>query len=359
MLAAYGEGEYPFRALTAVMQKLAKDDGRRVILFGQATSAYTATPRGDFGEVIVRNYETLPRESVQPAVSTVISNLLNPAVKGKGHTLTRLGSNQGAVSFNSKEDLEIFKLLKVVKAVDPKRLEEIFEKRPGLQEAMTRLPDGIGKGMTMTASSDTSDPAGKAAAEGMARDMAARMDQVERVRVVAEKDPRDALKMAEKIKDADMRLSALVAVGNAAVEKEDASLAASVLSAAAVAMEKADEPIAVGMGLIQLVEIAQHAKQPDLVRQIAEKGFAAAERMTKSDLKKDDPNTAPRDVWPSVQVARMLMILTGRELGVEAVSLLDRWKDPDLRLVAQIALARALLGEMPTEVSMLISRSKP
>ena len=358
VLSAYGEGEYPFGALTAVMQELAQDDGRRVILFGLATSAYTATPRGDFGELIIRHWETLPRESVQAAVSTITSNLLNPP-KRSGKSITRFSSNQGAVTFNSREELDLFKLLKVVKANDAKRLAEIFEKHPGMEEAMTKLPGGVSQGMTMNANSSGDDAASRMEGERMASEMAQRMDQVERVRLAAEKDPREALKLAEKIKDADMRLSALVTVGNAAAEKQDAALSATVLAACAAAMEKADEPIGIGMALIQMGDIAARAKQPDLVRQIAEKGFAAAELALKSDLKKDNPNTAPRDVWPSVQMARMLMLLTGRELGTDAALLLDRWKDPDLRLVAQIALARALLGEMPTEMNMSISRSKP
>lgn len=362
LLSAYGEGEYPFRALNAVMQKLANNDGRRIILFGQATSAYTATPRGDFGELITRNWETLPRESVQPAVATVISHLMNPSAKSPGKKITRLGSNEGAVTFNSQEELQIFKLLKVVKAVEPKRLDEIFEKHPALREAMDKMPSGFQSGQTVTATSDTNDAAEKAYAENMARDMAQRMDQVERVRRAADKDPREALKLAEKIKDADLRLSALVAVGAAAAAKkdEDPGILATVLTACIVALEKADKPLAVGMGLMQMFEFIEQAKQPDLIRQIADKAITATERALKSDLKKDNPNIAPRDVWPSVQMARSIMFIAGRGgLGTDAANLLERWRDADLRLVAQIALARALLGEMPNEMGMAIARAKP
>lgn len=346
LLETYGAGEYPFRAAILVMKEL--DAGRRIILFGHATAAYTATPRGDFGELILRHWETLPRESVQPAVSTITTHLLQ-AQKGKKKEMIQLPSDQGAVHL-TKEQHQVFKLLKVVKAVDEKAFREILEKHKPLREAHAKLPAGEHQGMTMTMSSDGGDAAQEAA---MAQGMAEQMERSTRIEALAKKDPREALRMAEKIKDPNQRLKALVDVGNVAAEK-DAEVAASVLTAVTVAMEKADEPLAVAFSLLQLMGVVEHVKQPPLVAQLADKLFGVTERLQKYDRDQDKPNTAARDLWPSTQCARMAMIMAGTSLGVEAIPLLEKWRDPELRLVAQIALARAMLGEMPSEISVNI-----
>lgn len=350
LLETYGAGEYPFRAASHVMQQV--DSGRRVILFGYATSAYAATPRGDFGELILKHWETLPREAVQPAVSTIVSSLLAPR-KEKRQDLIRLPSEQGPVSL-SKREYEVFKLLKVVKAVDEKTLAEILEKHKALREANTKLPQGQGSGFTMAMSSD--DP-NEPEAQAMAQGMAARMDRSSRIRKMAEQDPPEALRMAEKIKDADERLSAIVDVGNAAAEK-DPAVAASVLTAATVALEKAEQPMNVALALMQLMPtVMEHVKEKALVARMAEKLFGVTERLQQYDRNKDKPNTSPRDVWPSTQCARIAMMMMGVSMGTDAIPLLEKWRDPELRLVAQIGLARAMLGVMPTEMSINISHS--
>ena len=349
LLESYGAGEYPFRAALHVMEKL--DPGRRIILFGHATTAYNATPQGDFGELILRHWEQLPREAVQPAIASIVVNLLRPN-KSKRQEFIRLPSEQGPVSL-TKAEHQLFKLLKVVKAVDEKAFAEILEKNKALRNANTKLPTGGHKGMTMTL---TSDGDNDAEAQAMSQGMAQRMEQSSRIGALAEKDPREALKLAEKIKDADQRLQAIVDVGNAAAEK-DPAIAASVLTAAIAALDKADEPIIVALSLLQLMQVAEHAKQPPLLAQLADKSFTATERLRASDLHKDKPNTSPRDTWPSTQCARMAMFMAGTALGLEAMPMLDKWRDPELRLVAQIALARALLGEMPHEISINIGHS--
>jgi hypothetical protein len=69
----------------------------------------------------------------------------------------------------------------------------------------------------------------------------------------------------------------------------------------------------------------------------------------RDDTAPDSPNQAPKSFWPSTCAFRTILYSAGKRLGPEAVILLDRIPDDDLRLFAQIELAAALAGlpELP------------
>ncbi len=55
-------------------------------------------------------------------------------------------------------------------------------------------------------------------------------------------------------------------------------------------------------------------------------------------------NYAPKEYWPSTGAFRMLFYQAGRRLGPEAIKLLERIPDDDIRLFANIELAAGLAG---------------
>lgn len=57
-----------------------------------------------------------------------------------------------------------------------------------------------------------------------------------------------------------------------------------------------------------------------------------------------DPNTAPRECWPSTQALRSVLYQAGRYQGTAAMKHLERIPDPDVRLLVQIELCAALAG---------------
>jgi hypothetical protein len=62
------------------------------------------------------------------------------------------------------------------------------------------------------------------------------------------------------------------------------------------------------------------------------------------DTAPDNPNLAPRDVWPSTGAFRDILYRAGKQMGSAATVYLDRIPEPDLRMFAQIELAAALAG---------------
>ena len=62
------------------------------------------------------------------------------------------------------------------------------------------------------------------------------------------------------------------------------------------------------------------------------------------DTAHDNPNQAPKSLWPSTCAFRSILYSAGKRLGREAATLLDRIPDEDLGLFAEIELAAALAG---------------
>ncbi len=62
------------------------------------------------------------------------------------------------------------------------------------------------------------------------------------------------------------------------------------------------------------------------------------------DSNPQDPNLAPRDLWPSTSAYRSILYEAGKRLGQDATANLESVPDKDLRLFAQIELAAALTG---------------
>jgi hypothetical protein len=66
--------------------------------------------------------------------------------------------------------------------------------------------------------------------------------------------------------------------------------------------------------------------------------FREAAKLYAKDSNPTNPNTAPKDCWPSAREFRNILFKAGQHLGYGAEKYLDRISDPDLRLFAQIEL---------------------
>ena len=66
--------------------------------------------------------------------------------------------------------------------------------------------------------------------------------------------------------------------------------------------------------------------------------FREAGKLYAKDSNPENPNTAPKDCWPSAREFRNILFKAGQHLGRGAEKYLDRISDPDMRLFAQIEL---------------------
>jgi hypothetical protein len=77
------------------------------------------------------------------------------------------------------------------------------------------------------------------------------------------------------------------------------------------------------------------------------------------DTDPDSPNQALKAFWPSTCSIRTTLYGAGKRLGWDAVTLLDRIPDPDLRLFAQIEFAAALAGLPASHETSMKQRRPP
>lgn len=351
LFETYSGGHYPFQALDTLLGHLAANDPRQVILFGRATTAYGATGGGGFPELLATRAATLPRESVQGAVGMLLARVAE-AKFAKGESFS-LSGEKGPVVLATPMDSVVFDTAHVIAQFEPKRLDEILATRPALKAALEKYPKGRaslgGSAATMSASGD--DASQQKAAEMMGP-FAAEQQFLQRIAEMARKDPREAIKQADEVRDTDLKARALGTVVEA-LHKDDPAAVRTVMSRAIEMLPKLERPMSV-LALITSTFDEDLAKMltPHLQQQLIEAFFASIGKFLKRDLDPDLPNLADRDEWPSTQLMRAVMMSVGAEQPDVAEPLLEQVKDADLRLLAEVALARGLLGEQLKSLSM-------
>jgi hypothetical protein len=89
---------------------------------------------------------------------------------------------------------------------------------------------------------------------------------------------------------------------------------------------------------------AQLMPIPEALRTDFKESFVRALQLYTTDTDATRPNDAPQECWPSAFEFRNILYKAGEHEGRTAVRLLDRIPDLNLRLLAQIELAAALVG---------------
>ena len=79
----------------------------------------------------------------------------------------------------------------------------------------------------------------------------------------------------------------------------------------------------------------------------------------REDTDPDSPNQAPKAFWPSSSRFRTALYDAGKRLGPDAVTLLERIPDPEIRLFAQIEFAAALAGLPAARETSMKQRRRP
>ena len=178
---------------------------------------------------------------------------------------------------------------------------------------------------------------------------------LQRIAELAQKDPREAIKQAGEMKDPDMKARALATVVEAVGEK-DPETARTVMTRAIELLPDLQRPMTVLTVVMATADDnLRKVLTPQLEQQLIEGFFKSIDRFLKRDLDPDLPNLSDRDVWPSTQLVRALMMGIGAEQADTAAPLLEQIKDLDLRLIAQAALVRGLLGEQLHSLNMNFS----
>jgi hypothetical protein len=360
LIASVGtSGEYPFRAARLIFQKLPEDDPRRIRVFAEATSAYIGRPNGPFADFVSRHWKEVPRPMAESAVKALVNAILDR--KDDSFMSSNIATAKGTVALNSRQDIELFNVMHVLRAFDSKRADELLESRAELWAALERFPMGMESmrsgdqdnisQSTFSGSKDRRDP--KAEAQQRLRSLAE--SRAAETMAVMKEDPQKAVSMVKMIPVPAIQARVLGAIANS-VGDNDSSTAKSVIGQCIRILEDLKEPME-RVGVWDGVAEAAHRVGDDQgAWEAIEKALEDAAALYKQDTNADDPNQALREYWPSTQSYRRIIYRATAMFGPEAEPLLAKITDPDLALLARIEMAQALLGRPRTQGNISVSK---
>ena len=346
---------YPFEAALRLFEALPKDDSRRVIVFGNAASAYRRAPGDGFRTLLAKHWQEVPREMAQAALAPVVNAIRDR--EDDADTGESLETPKGTLKLGSRKSMELFELLPVLRALDPARAKEVLAQRADLRAAAELYPEGrhaIGSdGVLRTeqrkdgagSSFQSSDfevlpPLSMIAGNDLAKmqeGIRAFMEAVEKAEealAVFEKDRSRALSLAGDIAVPVVRAELLLRFAG-----EMPELLAKCASVIAEMPEAGDRV----MPLLTLAELEHKRKNEEAAWEALERALAGVGEAYRSDTNADLPNRAPRVFWPSTLGCRRVVWQAAKLFGTRTEALFAELPG-DLLMLAQIELASTLLG---------------
>jgi hypothetical protein len=338
-------GEYSFEAVEQIFKKVPMDDPKRLSIFSSALSAYRLHPDSvdgrlqlGFVHLVARHWQEIPTSMAQMAMDAILNSIFDR--KDDPPLTETISTEKGVVSFNSQKDADLFEIINVVHGLDPKRTQEILEKRPDLRKAFETFPGGRAS-MANSNSSSTDGQLGLHELQEMQR-RAHGQSLAGQAMAALETDSRKALDIARDINDASTKVRVLAAIARS-VSKDDPERASTLLAQSISMLNEIKDPRDRG-AWAEVAEAAHNIKDDKQAWEAIYHGVDDATALYKLDADEDSPNMALREYWPSTHAYRSIVSTATKLFGVDAEPLLMQIHDSDLVLLAQIEIASTLLG---------------
>lgn len=366
-----GAGVYSFVSADMVMTKLPEDDPRRLAFFSSALAAFDLRPNEEFRVLLASHWKHVTANVAGAALRSYLNFVLDekksgadpndPDAKPRYQTLG-IATAKGTVFFNSPEEHNLFDVMWIVREIDRKRADEILQKYPELKASLELYPKGMESMRSDGPSYSFSVTSGDKTASAQRLTQQARMQSLlsgQRLAAMetVEKDPEKALELARAISSTTEQTAVITAAARSMGEK-DPTKARSVLHKCMAAVSEIKDP---GERIQSWDAIAQSAaviSDDKLANEALERGLADAAELYKLD-EEDIKDMVIPEYWPSTQAYRRIMMRAAKVLKTDAEPLLLKIVDPNMNLVARIALAQALLGNEPKMWQPYQARRRP
>ncbi|MEJ7607774.1 MAG: hypothetical protein WKF37_16250 [Bryobacteraceae bacterium] len=227
-----------------------------------------------------------------------------------------------------------------------------------LREALKQYPRGVESMYTPSNSNlSSSTSGGKPSAEEANMARLRSISDSKRMEALAtlKQSPDKALAIIDQIQLPDIKASALG--GRAVGRREGSRYGKSILSKCFNALADLKNPEERLQTWLVVAEAAHRAKDEERARLAIDKGLSDAADLYKLDMDAEQPNTALREYWPSIQNYRRIVYRATKMYGVDAEAMLTKVVDPELNALATIEMARALLGRESRADSTMVSRT--
>jgi hypothetical protein len=361
------EKEFPYGAGADIMRELpAQKQGELQQMFVTALGSYREHKHpgmtfgsGDFAAMITGFYKQLSPDVVKEAIFEVLKQAQAPAEEGQREPeQVSIASAQGSMAMGSMYEYRLFQLLPALRAVDADEADRLLKKNREVAAMLEKYPQGAeqlggppgggrparGGAMMMVGGG----PGPRGGGPGMDR---AEMERMQKIVADAEAHPQDVLANVATLTSPEMKVQALEGIARA-TWKKNPSVAKSALKQLLETLPQLELQQQILPGR-EAVAVYLEMSEPSEARKAIEKGMESAAKLYKQDTDADDPNKALKAYWPSVGAYVGLLRLAGEVAPDWAQEQLKEAPDDDIRALAQIAMASALLGQPAGQVTIV------
>jgi hypothetical protein len=371
MLYQFGqEGQFPYGSASRVIQKLGPEQqDAKQQLFTIALSSFQNSENsnemrfgfGGFPSMVEQFYKDMPASLVHQAIDVILDKAKKEGEKqSKDSSPTiSIASAKGAVQFNSIYNYRLFQLLPVLRTIDPEEADRLLKEQNDVQTLLGKYPEGMasvsgdptGAGKSNTSFSFNS--GGSSGRGGSGPDPAALLDMQREAQVnkQAEEHPQDAMANAATLQAPNLKTSAYVTIARQ-TWKKNPSLARQALEKAVDSVDKMN-PEVQSMSVSEIARLYMQLKDEEGAKKVIELGVANTDKLYRADLNPDDPNKAPKAYWPSTVAWRSMLSLASEISPLWAANLLKEIPDDEIRTLAQMGIATALLHAQSPQTEIM------
>ena len=361
------DGEIPYGSASRLMQKLsAEQQDQKQQLFTVALSSYKNHDSegvylgdSDFSNMIVQFYRELPASLIHQAIDVVLEKARTAAekeAKESSPTTVSIASAKGAVQLNSTYSYRLFQVLPILQAIDPAEAEKLLKEQADVKALLAKYPQGVNSigGDPKAGMQNTSFSVNSGAPKGRLRpdpDSALEMQREAQIEKDAEDHPQDALANVALLQAPNLKTSAYITVARLAWKKNP-SVARQALQKAAESVDKMN-PEVQSMSINEIAKLYMQWKDEESAKKVIEQGVASTDKVYRSDINPDDPNKAPKAYWPSTVAWRSMLALASQISPAWAASLLKEIPDEEIKTLAQLGIATALLRAQSPQTEIM------
>lgn len=350
-------GGYSFGGAKALVAAMPPDDDRRALIFGQVIAGFNRQPDLTAMESFVRGFgpwssKPMPKTLFDSAVRSMSAAVLdNKGILMPG-TIT-VTTDKATISLNDPQDSAIWRIIDLAVVVDATLVKRLVADRPQLIQLIDLFPEGMrslakGDGVVTTGSLVGAGPNSREAQEKQQR-LIRETALFQEVMKYHRKEPEKALEASRGIPTAILRVRAITTVARNVDESQPAA-AKSTIEKCIAALEEMKPPETRAGGWSGIAMAAGKIKDKELASKALLKGLDDIKAQYAADADPDNPNGAPRPMWPSTVAYRNLFYQAAKILGTETEGFLEKIQDPEIQALARIDMAGAWLGVEPAQI---------
>jgi hypothetical protein len=326
-----------------------------------------------FTEMVVRYGASMSPKVTLEAINEILGQA--KAVDKDKSSIT-IGGDGGSASFTSNYDYQLFAVLPLLRQLDESKARTLLEENQNIQGQLEKYPNGLdsvsppkkedkgGKPLMTHHRNMGVDISSNAAGEENAR-MMQQQDLQRRIKNIideATKDPTQAIADATMLPTSSPqhwrpapRAQALEGIARANVKTNPGAA-----GRALAELRKVSADLPLRQQVQQLAGAAQlywQMDDKDNAEKLISDGVKAADKLLENDTNPDNPNKALKAWWPSADAYRRFVEIQAKISRDDTMALIKEIKDPEIRTMEQIMVARTLMG-LPMKRFIVVEKTK-